>query len=129
MTIPSFRENFVPLPVVFPAISAPTGICVYEPPVRLMKLHVQIVSGSQKMLLLLSHGELLIYNFSNGPVLGAQVLMFTHVGLGCLLVACGKLVVQTGRGVMLRGPLLTNLPQLWKRREIPSYIHCSIERN
>lgn len=48
MTIPSFRENFVPLPVVFPAISAPTGICVYEPPVRLMKLHVQIVSGSQK---------------------------------------------------------------------------------
>ena len=31
MTIPSFRENFVPLPVVFPAISAPTGICVYDP--------------------------------------------------------------------------------------------------
>lgn len=94
-----------------------------------MKLHVQIVSASQKMLFLLSRGELLIYSFSNGPVLGAQVLMFTHVGLGCLLVAYGKLVVHTGRGVMLRGPLLTNLPQLWKRKEIPLYIHCSIERN
>lgn len=55
------------------------------------------------MLFLLSRGELLIYSFSNGPVLGAQVLKFTQ-GAGVPSVAYGKLVVHTGRGVMLRGP-------------------------
>lgn len=127
MTIPSFRENFSRS--LLCSHFCPTGICVYEPPVRLMKLHVQIVSASQKMLFLLSRGELLIYSFPNGPVLGAEFSKFTHVGLefSCCIWETGGPHRKRSHA---QSPLLIKpSTALEEEEEIPLYIHCSIERN